>query len=44
MERIIPEHETIEIEFKSDVKKLSDSDLIVLLRLRIPTAEIYIWV
>ena len=28
MERIIPEHETIEIEFKSDVKKLSDSDLI----------------
>ena len=28
MERIIPEHETIEIEFKSDIKKLSDSDLI----------------
>lgn len=28
MERIIPECETMEIEFKSDVKKLSDSDLI----------------
>lgn len=28
MERIIPERETMEIEFKSDVKKLSDSDLI----------------
>lgn len=28
MERIIPERETMEIEFKSDVKKLSDADLI----------------
>lgn len=28
MDRIIPERETMEIEFKSDVKKLSDSDLI----------------
>mgnify|MGYP002423783228 FL=1 len=28
MERIIPEHESMEIEFKSDVKKLSDSDLV----------------
>lgn len=28
MERLIPEKETLEIEFKSDIKKLSDSDLI----------------
>lgn len=28
MERLIPERETLEIEFKSDIKKLSDTDLI----------------
>ena len=28
MERLIPEKETLEIEFKSDMKKLSDNDLV----------------
>ena len=28
MSNLIPERETMEVEFKSDLKKLSDSDLV----------------